>query len=219
MTYWYYQGLKALLQALKTTAACSLLGDAVDGTPDVTNLVAAFGTPEVGMQVYSLGLFPPGTTILAVDTGAGTMTLSANATATTTFSGVPAVAPAIPGPLSAHLCEGEIPQQPQVDFSAITEPAYTGYAAQPLVFGSVPSDQADNAWASFGCLKWEPTDYVASALLTGWCVTMPGSPQPILLASEVFEGEVSLASPGDILDMIPILALPFGPNGPPSPIL
>lgn len=220
MTYWYYQGLKALLDALKSPVTESGTGDLTTGSPTVAN-VANAADFTVGMLFESLGgNVPAGTTIIAKDGGASTLTLSANATGTQVGDTFFGFLPAIPGPLQAHLCEGAISQQPQNDFSVITEPGYTGYAPQNLVIASVPSDQAAYAWASGQCLKWEPTDYVTPATITGWCVTAPGSPQPVLLASEVFAAPIQLAQAGDIINMIPTLNLPFSVVGsPPSPIL
>ena len=200
-------------------------GVTTNGSPTVSALSSQVGL-EAGQLIVGAGI-PTGTYILSVNAGPNTLTLSQNATATST-TGSPTTLWAFGNengtiPLFEHLLTGTVPQGPNVTWADVVEANYDGYAPQQWATPIIVSAPNPNyVVASSDCLSWIPTDYNVQNLITGRAVTFtpPGASGPTLIATEPFQPAINLASPGQLLRDIPILPFPCDvTSGPTSPIL
>jgi hypothetical protein len=185
-------------------------GVTTNSSPTVTNLSSTTGL-LVGQNIIGLGI-PAGTSIIAIDTGTSTLTLSQNATATST-TGSPThlwsfgtVGQTLG--LFVHLLVGPVPVQNTTVWSSLTEANYDGYAPiEVLEPGVVNTPDQSHVVFSAQCMTFAPADYIVPNTITGiaWTYTLPGATGPTLLAVEPFNQPVPLTGVGDILRLIPIL--------------
>jgi len=217
MRYYYYEGLKRLLAALRQATVVASVGATTEDDATYTDDVNP-SLLQVGMTISS-PQFPAGTTVLSV--AGATVEMSNPATATADPANVTGVLPAgILEPVSLHALLDAVPQSPYNVFADLTPATFNGYAAKVLTPGPVQAVPGGLlASLIYGCITWTPTNYAVPNTIVGVAWTIPGDPDPILLASEVLEAPIALANPGQVLSMLPMLPLPFTVQAPPSPIV
>jgi hypothetical protein len=216
MTYWYYEGLKRVLAALRQATVVASVGATTEDDATYVDDVNP-SLLQVGMTISS-PQFPAGTTVLSV--AGANVEMSNPATATADPANVTGVLPAgILEPVSLVACLDSIPQSPYNVFADLTPATFNGYAAKLLTPGPVQAVAGAGAALVYGCVTWTPTNYAVVNTISGVAWTIPGDPDPLLLASEIFEAPITLANPGQVLSMIPTLNLPFAAGWPFSPIV
>lgn len=218
MTNWFFEGLKRLLAGLQEAEVVAATGATTTGNAVFTDDVNP-SLLKVGMTISSPN-FPAGTKVNAVAGASVTMNANATATDVSPDALVTGVLPAgILAPVSLHALQDDIPVSPFTTFAALTEADFNGYAAKELVPSVVQVSDAQHACLTYGCIKWEPTNYAVVNTITGVGFTIPGGGDPVLLAVEIFEAPITLAQAGQVLSMLPILNLPYAGGGPLSPII
>lgn len=221
--FYTYNGLAWLFDHVPELAVIGTALGLTSGSPVSMDTLATPSKLETGMVLTSEGTdLTSGTTVSGVVSN--TVTMSNPALATASAFPVAGYLPGVDGEqLTLHLLTGAIPQGPYTTFSELTEANYDGYADVPVVFdGLVQTDGAAFAWIGGPCETFNPTDYTVPNTITGMAWTYPGVGMagPQLVATEAFAHPVSLALPGEILKVLPILSLPFDCTaGPASPLV
>lgn len=209
--YYTIPGKLYLSQASKTPIVpTSLTGVLTSGSPTINN-VSSFANIAIGSILSGTGI-PPSTTVIGFSTVASTITMSANATATSTTSAPTAITAfgnvVQTYGLTVHLLTGQIPQGPRSTWAQLTEATYDGYIPQNVIYPMVFSTSDDqNVNASCQAMTFAPLDYAISNTITGlaWTYTPPGASAPVLVATEVFPAPITLSAQGDMLRVLPNL--------------
>jgi hypothetical protein len=215
-----------------TVAGASRLLDAISGPVTVNEPGVLWTSPTVSLTLTAPNsAILPGMEVIAGDIPAGTFVVS-NIGTTVTISQMTTGGtggdvffvgpPALVSDVTLHLLTGAIPQSPQTTFGDLTEANYDGYAAVPISSWSEPLSNGAYSWIAGGCLEFVPTDYIVPNTITGIAYTIPGvgAAPPVLLATEIFANPISLALPGDGIQLTPILSVAFDETaGPPSLVL
>lgn len=208
----YTAGLEDLVNRWRPAQLIVETGGTVLGDPIFTSTPAA-SLLLVGMTVSS-SEFPVGTTILSVV--GDQVTMSANATATVAGPGstVTGILPAgLLGVFTLYPLQGGIPQDPSSLFAEFDTAILTaGILPLALTQEANGLSGIDGVLTSFACIEWQPTDSLTPSTITGILFTLPGTPDPIVICSQALDAPVVLATPADLLKIVPALSLTYLPG-------